>query len=170
MLHAISFNLHDFAWSYLICCFIIKVRERGDFAGSCISTFLLADDDWSTSPTVTRTDDAILGKDHHGAGTFDVMENVFDTFSEGFTLNNEQSHQLSRIGTTRRHLCKVHVLLEQKLSKFILVYYLSYSANGKAAKMRVHDEWLGICIANHADARCSSFKLVECRFKLRSEV
>ena len=26
---------------------------------------------------------------HHGAGTFDVMENVFDTFSEGFTLNIE---------------------------------------------------------------------------------
>ena len=78
LLHAISFNLHDFAWSYLICCFIIEIRERGGFAGSRIGTFLLADDDWSTSPTVTRTDNAILGKDHHGAGTFDVME----SFSE----------------------------------------------------------------------------------------
>ncbi len=131
---------------------------------------LLADDEWRASPTVSGADDAILGKNHHGARTLDVMIDILDTLLESLALDDEQCHQLGRIGTARRHLGKVHVLFEQVLSKFFLVYYLGHRANGKAPKMRIHDKWLSVSIADNTDARSSSLKTVERRFELRSEV
>ena len=50
-----------------------------------------------------------------------MMEHVLDSLAEILALDDEKSHQLGWVGTSRRHLCKVHVLVQQVLSKFILI-------------------------------------------------
>ena len=77
----------------------VEIREGCTLAAHGVGIRLLADDERGTSPTVTRTDDAILGEDSHGAGTLDVVEYVLDALAEGFALNDEQSHQLGGVGT-----------------------------------------------------------------------
>ena len=125
-----------------------------------MGTILLADNEWRASPTVTGTDDTILGENHHRTRALDVMIHILDTLFESLALNDEQGNKFGRIGTAGRHLSKVHVLLQQMLGKFILVGNLCHCTDGKTAKMRVHDERLCIRIADDSNTRGSPFKLI----------
>ena len=86
---------------------------------------------------------------------------IFDTLFEGLALNNEQGNELRRVGLARRHFSEVHVLVEQVLGKFLYIQNLGHRTDGESAKMRVHDEWLGISIADDSNTRCAAFELVE---------
>ena len=156
----ISSHLHNLSRTHLILSLIVEIRERSGFAGSSMGTILLADNKWRASPTVTGTDDTILGENHHGTRALDVMIHILDTLFESLALNDEQGYKFGRIGTAGRHLSKVHVLLQQMLGKFILVGNLCHCTDGKSAKMRVHDERLCIRIADDSNTRSSPFKLI----------
>ena len=108
--------------------------------------------DGGAAIAVTGGYDTFRRKDEHIAATLHPTVDVLYAVHEVLALRDEQGHKLGGVGLAAREVGELLVAREAVLLELVDVVDLADRADGKAAKVRVDHDGLGLGVADHSDA------------------
>ena len=128
-----------------------EVRESRAFGTDSHGSFLLPDRDRGASPGIAGSDNAVLGKDEHGAGPLDLPEHVLDAFDEILSPDYQEADKFGDVDLAAAEFREIHPFRQELLGQVFGIVDPGDSDQGKTSEMGVDKHRLGIRVTDDTD-------------------